>query len=385
MLPHLAAYHRHHNLPPADLALFSPGRINVIGEHTDYTGGLVLPAAIDLGLEFYAWRLPDGDGLELHAVDLDETYRLELPVTGRTGRQWVDYLAGIVHQFTGLGHRVPGLRIVFGGNVPSGAGLSSSAALEGGMAFLLNEVTGAGLSRPALAALCQRSSNGFLGIPSGIMDQFASLNGSSAGPILLDCHDHAFRPVRAELGDYDWLLVNSLVTHDHGTSAYRDRVAECAAALEALRGRFPNLTHLSAATAAQLDAVADVLDPAVKRRAYYVVRENERVRRMVEVLPAGDAAAVGELLNAGHAGLRDAYEVTCLETDFLQSRAVADERVAGARQMGGGFGGCVLTFVRRDAVEGLKADLTAAYRNEFGREPAFYDVRLEGGTRLLSV
>jgi len=191
MLPHIKSYLDEQLTSDGfPYALFSPGRINVIGEHTDYTGGLVMPAAIDKGIEFHA-RLTEGSSLQLHAVDLDERFELPLPVTqDKTGVLWVDYLAGIAHEFQLLGIKVPGLEIVFGGNVPRGSGMSSSAALEGGMAFLLNEVTGAGISRPDLAVLCRRSSNNYIGVPTGIMDQFASLNGAADGPIKLNALRH---------------------------------------------------------------------------------------------------------------------------------------------------------------------------------------------------
>jgi galactokinase len=342
------------------LRLHSPGRINIIGEHTDYTGGWVMPAAIDKGIEFYARRM-DGNSLLLHAVDLGKSQQLPLPVTGKTGELWVDYLAGIVEQFQQLGHEIPGLEIVFGGNVPRGSGMSSSAALEGGMAFLLNEVLSAGLSRPELARLSQRSSNEFIGVPTGIMDQFASLNGSPDGPILLNCDSLDFQPISAELPGYRWLLVNSMVTHELGSSEYPVRVAECQEALEALQKVFPDLEKLSHASPDQLEPVLDDLRPVVRKRASYVIHENIRVRQMAQALKAGDVSTVGKLLNKTHQGLRDDFQVSCEEVDLLQFLASKNFRgaVAGSRIMGGGFG------------------------EAYDKTPEFYEVNIGPGTRLI--
>ncbi|MFT7120845.1 MAG: galactokinase [Neolewinella sp.] len=386
MLSHISKYLSDNNLVSADFPtrLHSPGRINIIGEHTDYTGGWVMPAAIDKGIQFYA-RPRAGKELKLHAVDLGKTYTLPLPVTGKTGELWVDYLAGIADQYQQSGHEVPGLEIVFGGNVPRGSGMSSSAALEGGMAFLLNEVLSAGFSRPALAQLCKRSSNNFIGVPSGIMDQFASLNGTAAGPIMLNCESLAFTPVNANIPGYSWLLVNSMVTHELGSSEYPVRVRECAAALAAVQKQFPTVRNLSSVTKEQLAAVIDDLPATVQKRGRFVVGENGRVHAAAAALEAGDALAVGQLLNATHAGLRDDYAVSCKEVDFLQREAVErfPNDVAGSRIMGGGFGGCTINLVKTMAVPSLKNHLLSSYFNKHGRRPEFYAVKIGNGTRLV--
>ncbi len=386
MLPHIAEYLAANSLSEASfpIRLHSPGRINIIGEHTDYTGGWVMPAAIDKGIEFYARRI-EGSSLVLHAVDLNKSQKLPLPVTGKTGELWVDYLAGIVEQFQQMGQEVPSLEIVFGGNVPRGSGMSSSAALEGGMAFLLNEVLVAGLSRPELAQLSQRSSNEFIGVPTGIMDQFASLNGSPDGPILLNCDSLNFEPISAEVPGYSWLLVNSMVTHELGSSEYPVRVAECQEALEALQKVFPDLEKLSHASPDQLAVVINDLRPVVRKRANYVVGENIRVRQMAQALKVGNVSKAGKLLNATHAGLRDDFQVSCEEVDLLQFMAAENFRgaVAGARIMGGGFGGCTINLVRSTELNFLKAFLKNAYREAYDKTPEFYEVNIGAGTKWL--
>ncbi|MTB53844.1 galactokinase [Lewinella sp. W8] len=385
MLDHLTAYFTDHGLPVEDfsLRLHAPGRINLIGEHLDYNGGLVMPASIDKGLQFFARQL-DAPQLRLHAVDLNETHTLELPQLEKTGITWVDYLVGIARKFQQLGKTIPGLEIVFGGNLPAGAGMSSSAALEGGMAFLLNELTQSGLSRPALAQLCQRSSNNFMGIPSGIMDQFASLNGTADGPMLLDCDRLEFRPIVNRIKGYSFMLVNSMVSHSLASGEYHVRVRECAAALAAIQTRFPSVANLSTATREQLDSVAEKLDEKPLLRARYVIAENARVQAALRALEAGDGPEFGRLLNSTHAGLRDEYEVSCPEVDFLQERAVASGLVAGARIMGGGFGGCTINLVRAGREAKLGELLTAAYREAYQLTPECYRANIGSGTYLMS-
>jgi galactokinase len=386
MLPHIQTYlaGRDFSVEAFSFKLHSPGRINIIGEHTDYTGGWVMPAAIDKGIEFYARQI-EAPELRLHAVDLDQRYTLSLPVSGKTGELWVDYLAGICAEFQLLGHEVPGLEIIFGGNVPRGSGMSSSAALEGGMAFLINEALEAGISRPELALLCQRSSNNFIGVPTGIMDQFASLNGSAEGPIMLNCDSLEFSPISADLPDYDWLLVNSMVTHELGSSEYPVRVRECAEAFAAVKAAFPGVPNMSATTPKQFAAVAEGLPEVIRKRGRYIVEENARVRNMATALKVGDVNAAGLLLNATHIGLRDNYAVSCEEVDFLQQQAtqVFPGDVAGARIMGGGFGGCTINLVRTEDIPILQAFLTKAYQEAYGKTPEFYAVAIGAGTRKI--
>lgn len=363
--------------------LRSPGRINIIGEHVDYNGGLVMPAAIDKAI-YFAARPIEANEWRLHALDLDESFTLDLPIDGRTGTLWVDYLAGIGVQYQDRGHLLPGMEILFGGDLPSGSGMSSSAALEGGMAFLLNEVLGIGLNRPELAQLCKTSSNTFLGIPSGIMDQFASLNGRAGGPIVLNCRTLSSEPVVGKLEGYDYLLVNSMVSHDLSDGAYAQRVEECQAAFRVLKEQFGHLPSLSDASPGNLRQVRERLDDTVHRRARYVIDENRRVRRAINAVEAGAPTELGSLLNETHVGLRDEYEVSCAEIDFLQQTATELEGVAGARLMGGGFGGCTLNLVEADRTQEAIDRLSAAYEEAYAITPECYPVRLAAGTDHLT-
>ena len=373
-----------YNTPAADwpYQVRSPGRVNLIGEHVDYTGGLVLPAAINYAIYFFA-RPTAAPVWKLHAADLDESYELPLPITGRTGTLWVDYLAGIGVQYQDQGHFLPGLEIVFGGDLPRGSGMSSSAALEGGMAFLLDHLLNTRYNRPSLAALCMRSSNTFLNIPSGIMDQFASLNGSGDGPIVLNCQTLSSEPVKNAITDHRFVLVNSLVSHSLANSAYADRVAECRRALETVQATFPRVTHLSATLPDQLSTVSDRMDDVARKRANYVVAENKRVSKAVLALESGSHYEMGRLMNETHAGLRDDYEVSCPEIDFLQHFAEGYPGVAGARLMGGGFGGCIICLVQEETIESFLSDIADAYAGEYGIRPESYPVVLRAGTDFL--
>ncbi|MEL6276851.1 MAG: galactokinase [Bacteroidota bacterium] len=365
-----------------DFIVRSPGRINIIGEHIDYNGGLVLPAAIDKAIYFAVRRRAD-QLLVLHALDINERATVQLPQNTKTGNLWVDYLLGIAEQYRLQGHQIPGLDIVFGGNLPRGAGVSSSAAMEGGMAFISNKITKAGFSRSELAQICHQSSNVFLGIPSGIMDQFASLNGKADHAILLDCNslEHEFIP--AQLPGYKLLLVNSLVTHQLGDSEYPVRVKECQEGLAALQVLFPELKTLAEATPKQVEAIRPQVSDTIYRRCHYVSQESIRIQRAVVALRAGDALSLGEEMNATHAGLRDDYEVSCAEIDFLQAFAQAYPDVAGSRIMGGGFGGCTINLIKEAAIPAFKTAIATAYRTAENIEPGFYEVHIQDGTQLV--
>ncbi|MEM9261664.1 MAG: galactokinase, partial [Bacteroidota bacterium] len=351
-----------------DIIVRSPGRINIIGEHMDYNGGLVLPAAIDKAI-FFAARKNNSTTLSLQALDLNESVEQALPQDTATGQIWVDYLLGIADQFRQRGFEVPGLDIVFGSNLARGAGVSSSAALEGGMAYLVNELIGAGLSRLELARICNQSSNHFMGIPSGIMDQFASLNGVKDRALLLNCDTLEFDLIKAELPGYDFLLVNSHVTHQLVDSGYTTRVHETREGLAALQDLFPELTSLGQVTVEMVEQIKDKVSPVIFRRCAYVAQESQRIQRAVQALERADPIALGKEMNDTHAGLRDDYEVSVPEVDFLQDFAQNYPGVAGSRIMGGGFGGCTINLLQLDVMEDFKVAIREAYSTALGIEP----------------
>lgn len=354
----------HFGYAPA-LVLRAPGRINIIGEHTDYNEGLVLPGAIDRQL-YFAVGQNDQQLLRFRALDTGKTHDQPLSRLVPTKDLWVNYLLGIADQFQKDGFALSGLDVAFGGSLPIGAGVSSSAALECGMAMAWNELLQAGKSRSALAQLAQRSSHQFVGIPCGIMDQFASLQGVAGHAILLDCRDLSFRPVPVAIDGCEWVLINSKVSHSLAESAYPQRVAECAEGLKVIQQTFPKVRALRDLTPAQLEGVKDALPATVYQRCRYVIGEHVRTLAMMDMLAAGAPEKVGMLLNMTQLGLAQDYEVSCPEIDFLFAIAYQHPAVYGARMMGGGFGGCTLNLVRSDQRERFVEEVLSHYQKEVG-------------------
>jgi galactokinase len=359
------------------------GRANVIGEHTDYNDGLVMPGAIDRFL-FFAARPNGRSALRIQALDLNEQVEVSLsePLQ-RQSHNWINYCLGIAQQFQQLGHKLPGLDIAFGGNLPIGAGVSSSAALETGLATLWNAVLDAGLSPPALAQLSQRSSHQFVGIPCGIMDQFASLMGRKDQLILLDCRSLDYQYIPADTGAYTWVLLNTRVHHALADSAYPVRVQECRAGAATLQRHFPAVSSLRDATPEQLEACRSELNPVVFRRCAYVISELERTRQAADYLRAGELERLGQLLFSTHEGLSRDYEVSCPELDFLVNYAAGYPGVLGSRLMGGGFGGCTISLDDRNLANGFAADALEAYRSALAIEGENLIFSFSDGARLL--
>ena len=369
--------------PP--LLVRAPGRINLIGEHTDYNAGLVLPAAIDLEISF-AVRLNETGRINLVASDLDETYAVAADAVAPGPLPWANYLLGVVAQLQARGHAVPGFDCVFGGRIPLGAGLSSSAAIECGLAFALNELLALGLSRLELARVGQLAEHTYAGVQCGIMDQFASLHGRAGQVLRLDCRSLAHEYFALDTGQVDVVLCNSGVKHELADTAYNTRRAECYAGVAVLRRFYPEVQSLRDATLPMLAALHEALraaGPDVYRRCAYVVRENLRVEATTQALLANDLTRVGRLLYDSHAGLRRKYEVSCPELDALVAIAWQHPAVYGARMMGGGFGGCTINLVRAGEADAFAAHATAAYQQQLGLPLETYQVRLVDGVSVV--
>ena len=296
---------------------------------------------------------------------------------------WANYLKGVVAQFQQRGIVVPGFDCMFGGNIPMGAGLSSSAAVECGLAFALDHLLHTNLSRLELARISQRAEHEFASVQCGIMDQFASLFGRAGQVVRLDCRslDYAYFPFDTAASRI--VLCNSGVKHSLASTAYNTRRQECERGVSVLQLHHPEVKSLRDATLAQLEAHRDELDPVVFRRCVYVVQENTRVENACRHLEAGDLAAFGQEMYASHAGLRDDYEVSCPELDFLVETARPLPGVLGARMMGGGFGGCTLNLMATEHVASFIAAIRPAYAARFGREPEVYDVTLADGAEVV--
>ncbi len=344
-----------------DAAVYrAPGRVNLIGEHTDYNDGFVLPVAIDL----FTWvaAAPRDDRLvRLHAENLDADATFSLDERHPTpARDWSDYPRGVALALAGAGHRLRGADLLVASEIPIGAGLSSSAALEVAVAWALLDLAGEAPEPDEVARLCQRAENEWVGTRCGIMDQFASCRGGAGHALLLDCRSLAARavpiPAAAAL-----VVCDSMVAHALADGAYNRRRAECEEGARALARVVPGIAALRDATPADLERQRDAMDPTVHRRCRHVVSENERVLAAAQALEAGDLPRLGELLCASHESLRHDYEVSCPELDALVELAVSLPGVFGSRMTGGGFGGCTITLARAEHAEQVAATLAARH------------------------
>ncbi|MBE3130226.1 MAG: galactokinase [Acidobacteria bacterium] len=380
-VPVIAAKFRGH-FPEKPLLVVSPGRINLIGEHTDYNEGFVLPGATDKAVVFAVSPRPDG---LCHFVshDFNQEFRCELGAFHRSPLRWPDYLQGVVDQFLKAGHRVGGFNCVFGGDIPIGAGMSSSAAIEGGLAFSLNVLFGLGLDSLTLVKLAQKAENEFVGVRCGIMDQFINIHGREKSVLKLDCRSLEFERFPFEREDLRIVISDTLVRRELASSEYNVRRAQCEAGVSVLRMHDPSVRSLRDATLDLLGEHRAELDPVVYRRCDYVVRENIRVGEASAALVRNDFAVLGGLMNLSHAGLRDDYEVSSVELNALVEAARRVPGVLGARMMGAGFGGCTISLVEADAVPEFEARVARDYETAIGRPPKIHVVRVEAGTHAV--
>jgi len=372
----------HEIFGPADgvIEVRSPGRVNLIGEHTDYQGGLVLPIAVDRFIRI-AGRLRSDNVLRIHSLDFNQ--QVETTVDGGSfdkKHHWVNYPLGVVAEFGKRGKHPSGMDIVVSGDIPMGGGLSSSAAFEVATAVFILRAHAWEMDPVEVVKLARRAENLFVGVNCGIMDQFASYLCRKDHALFLDCKrlDYSLVPLR--LGGYSLLLIDTKKERKLAASAYNERVAEVTAALEAVRRTRPEIEFLGDLKPEALEPFKNDMDPVCFRRALHIVRENERVRRAVAALKGGDVPGFGTLLVQSHESLRDLYEVSCEELDFIVAFSRRFEGVAGARLTGGGFGGCCIAVVKTDAVGGYRDALIPAYESAFGRPPVFLPVRpVDGG------
>ena len=368
-------------------AYFSPGRVNLIGEHTDYNGGHVFPCAISLGT--YALVAPRTDGISrLYSMNLPEQGVVQFPMHGAVKSDaygWANYPIGVVRVMEDAGHRAAhGFDIVLYGTLPNGAGLSSSASIEVLMAVILNDELGLGIDMVELVKLAQKAENIFVGMNCGIMDQFAVGMGKKDCAILLDCNTLSYRYSKLALDGCSIVITNTNKTHSLVTSAYNERRAQCESALKALQKVKP-IKALGELTNAEFDAIASAIpDPVERRRARHAVYENNRTLEAVKALEANDVKRFGELMNASHVSLRDDYEVTGPELDTLAELAWQQDGVLGSRMTGGGFAGCTVSIVRDAAIPAFEKNVGDAYTAKIGYAPSFYVANIADGARRLS-
>lgn len=363
---------------PDPLLVKAPGRVNLIGEHTDYNQGIVLPAAVTLYV-YMAIQVRDDDRIELFSEDIGEAYSTQLPNLKPSGKHWPDYVLGVADQMQKDGKPVRGFNLVFGGNIPMGAGLSSSAAVECATAFALNRLFQLDYAPMELARLAQRAENQFVGLNCGLMDPFASVFGKAGHLVRLDCAslDYAYIPFDAP--DIRIVLFDTQVKHSLASSAYNRRREECEEGVRLIAAHHPDVQSLRDAALAQLEQYVRPVDETVYRRCAYVVQEIARLQEGVDDLRRGDTAAFGEKMLATHRGLQHDYEVSCPELDFLVDAVEGRAGVLGARMMGGGFGGCTINLIQSEAVEAIRAELELAYQARFGKALKTYVAEIGDG------
>ena len=360
----------------------SPGRVNLIGEHTDYNNGFVLPAAINKAIYMAVSRRED-DQIHIVSQDLDLSFRGDVTSVVASGQHWPDYILGVVQQVQQLGYRVGGFNCVFGGDIPLGAGMSSSAALECATAFSLNELFGLGMDPLTMVKLSQKAENEFVGVQCGIMDQFASMFGRKNHVIRLDCQSLAYEYVPFNTDGIRIVLLDTNVKHSLASSEYNTRRLQCEAGVSIIQEHEPGVKSLRDATPAMLDKYVAGRDELVYRRCQYVVEENLRLLAATKDLAAGDIAAFGQKMFATHEGLSRKYEVSCPELDFLVDHVKGRDGVIGARMMGGGFGGCTINLVKEEVIGDLVAETAPAYAKAMDKELKVYIGQIENGTSLL--
>ncbi len=363
------------------LIVRSPGRVNLIGEHTDYNQGFVLPAAIDKAIYLAIGRREDSE-IHLFSIDLDQDFTCTLDLPEPSAEHWPNYLLGVVQQLQQAGRKPGGFNCVFTGDIPLGAGMSSSAALECATAFALNELFSLGLDKLTMVRLSQRAENVYVGVQCGIMDQFASMFGRRGQVIRLDCQslDYAYFPFNLE--GIRIVLLDTSVKHSLASTEYNTRRRQCEAGVRLVRAHDPEVTSLRDVSQEQLDRYVAPVDELVYRRCRFIVGENARLLAATEDLQNGDLAAFGRKMFETHEGLSREYEVSCKELDFLVERVKDDPAVIGARMMGGGFGGCTINLVREEAIDNLVARLTPVYRAAMNKEMKVYVAQIEDGTSI---
>lgn len=362
----------------------SPGRINLIGEHTDYNGGFVFPGAIDKGM--IAEIKPNGTGkVRAFAIDLNDYAEFGLTEEDAPKASWARYIFGVCREIIKRGGNIQGFDTVFAGDVPLGAGMSSSAALESTYAFALNELFDLNIDKFELAKIGQSTEHNYCGVNCGIMDQFASVFGQKGHLIRLDCRslEYKYYPFDPESAGYKLVLLDSVVKHELASSAYNKRRQSCENVVAAIKRNHPEVDFLRDADMDMLNEVKADVSAEDYMRAEYVIEEIQRVLDVCDALEKGDYETVGEKMYGTHHGMSKLYEVSCEELDFLND--IAKEcGVTGSRVMGGGFGGCTINLVKADKYDAFVEKAFAEYTKKFGHAPKLYDVVISDGARRLA-
>jgi len=366
----------------------APGRINLIGEHTDYNGGFVMPAAIQKAATVHVVLREDRE-IHLFAEDLQESYQLSIDTIAKANLSWANYIIGVIAEFQKIITLPTGFTIRLKSDVPIGAGLSSSAAIESSVAFALNELFSFGLDKMQLTKMAQKAEHEYAGVQCGIMDQFASMFGKKDQVILLDCNSMEYQYFPLVLEEYDIVLLDTQIKHALASSEYNTRRKECEQGIAQIQQKYPAVKSLRDATIEMLeDCVDQKTMPNVYKRCKYVIEEIRRTQDAAKDLQENKLEAFGQKMFATHSGLSELYEVSCPELDFLVNAVASDfsntnKYVIGARMMGGGFGGCTINLIKKEATAFVVQKLVASYQNAFQKTLVHYIVSIEEGAHII--
>ncbi len=362
---------------------FSPGRINLIGEHIDYNDGFVMPAAIDKGM-YYAIAKNQSNGIHFYAEDFKESFSVNIHDI-KKNEGWKNYVLSVVNEFLVLNKPISGFDCAFGGDIPVGSGMSSSAAVECGLAFALNEIFNCGLSRTSLALLCQRAEHNYPNVKCGIMDMYTGLYGKKDHVLFLDCKNISHEYFPLQLKGYKIVLINSKVHHSLASGEYNIRRQRCDEGLLILKKELNISSFRDIKNPEDVALYKNKMTTEVYNCCRYVADEIARTKKGASMLQKNDLAPFGKLMYETHKGLSELYDVSCAELDFLVTYAGADRNVIGARLMGGGFGGCTINIVKETAVTDFIEQVTAAYNKQFNILAGAYVVETGDGTGRINL
>lgn len=368
----------------APLIVKSPGRVNLIGEHTDYNNGFVLPAAVDKHILF-GIAPNHTDTSRLYAVNMDQTFNFKVNDTNfeKSDLGWPNYLMGVVDQLKKAGYEIGDFDCAFGGNIPIGAGMSSSAALEGGLIFGLSQIFDLDIDALTMVKLAQKAENEFVGVQCGIMDQFINIYGNDNHVLKLDCLTLEFEYHPFDNDDYRIVLCDSKVRHDLATSEYNIRREQCEEGVHTLQKNQEEVNSLRDVTLDMLNKHQQKFDPVIFKRCEYVVEENDRVNAACNDLEKGDFKSFGKRMYASHEGLKNKYEVSCNELDILVDIAKNIDGVLGSRMMGAGFGGCTINLVEKDKVNEFIDTVKRLYTKKTGNDIEVYQTEIKNGVSTI--
>lgn len=360
----------------------SPGRINLMGEHTDYNMGFVLPAAIDKAI-YMAITSRQDKQCKIFSFDMDDFFECSLDEIKKSEKHWPNYLMGVVDQLQKAGNEFNGFNCVFGGDIPIGAGLSSSAALEAGLAFALNDIYKLKIDNLSIVKMSQKAENEFVGVNCGIMDQYINIFGKKGNVLRLDCRSLEKKYFPFDYNNISVVLFDTNVSHSLANSEYNRRRKECSEGVKVIANGNPNIKSLRDVSIELLNENKSKFNNVVYNRCKYVIEENNRLLEACDALSKHDLKAFGLLMYRTHEGLSKEYEVSCEELDFLVDLLKDNPKVYGSRMMGGGFGGCTVNIIENDAIEEISKEVKEAYLEKFGVEANVYVTKIGGGTNIM--